>query len=66
MTRPLDGAGESTLLLRRNGGDSAWHDLAALRDETRQQLDVLVVDLGRTRAGERTGLAAPEERELRI
>src|SRR5262245_20655321 len=57
----LDGLGEGALLLGRHGGDAARHHLAALRDVALQQLHVLVVDLGRVGAGERAGLAAPEE-----
>src|SRR5947209_19858016 len=60
--RPLDRAREFTLLLRRNGRDAARHDLAPFRDVTLQQLHVLVVDLRRVGAGERTGLTAAEER----
>src|SRR5262245_14183185 len=60
--RPLDGARELALLLGRHGGDAARHDLAALGDVALQQPHVLVVDLGRTLAGERAALAAPEER----
>src|SRR5580704_288084 len=61
-TRALDGAGELTLLLGRNGRDAARHDLAALGDVTHQQLGILVVDLRRVRTRERAGLAATEER----
>src|SRR5882724_5662139 len=57
----LDGLGEDALLLGRHGGDAARHHLAALGDVALQEADVLVVDLGRVRAGERAGLAAPEE-----
>src|SRR5579859_5214844 len=60
--RPLDRLRELALLARGDRGDAARHDLAALRDEALQQLHVLVVDLGRIRAGERTRLASPEER----
>src|SRR6476469_8903600 len=60
--RPLDRAREFTLLLGRDRGDAARHDLAALRDVALQQLHVLVVDLGRIGARERAGLAAAEER----
>src|SRR5215510_14771583 len=60
--RPFDGAGEFALLLRRHGRDPARNDLAALGDVMLQQLDVLVVDLGGVGAGERTDLAAAEER----
>src|SRR5690554_3325756 len=58
----LDRLGEEALLLGRHGGDAARHDLAALGNEALQQLHVLVVDLRRVGAGERAGLAAPEER----
>ena len=59
--RPLDRARKLTLLLGRDRGDAARHDLAALRDVALQQLHVLVVDLRRVGAGERAGLAAAEE-----
>src|SRR3569833_1192359 len=58
----LDGVGQDALLLVADGGDAARHDLAALRNEALQELDVLVVDLGRVRAREGAGLLAPEER----
>src|SRR5262249_32826515 len=58
----LDGARELALLLGGYRRDPAWHDLAALGDVTLQEPYVLVVDLGRVGAGERTGLAAAEER----
>src|SRR5579871_158737 len=60
--RALDGVGEDALFLVGDGRDAAGHDLAALGDIPLQQLDVLVVDLGRVGAGERAGLLAPEER----
>src|SRR5262245_59631185 len=60
--RPLDGARELALLLGRHGGEAARHDLAALRDVALEQAHVLIVDLGRTLAGERAALAPPEER----
>src|SRR5882762_6288718 len=60
-TRALDSAGEFTLLLGRNGGDAAWHNLAALGNVTHQQLGIFVVDLRRILARERAGLAATEE-----
>src|SRR5690606_24253171 len=60
--RPLDRLREQALLLRRDRGDAARHDLAALGDEPLQKLDVLVVDLRRVRSGEGAGLAPPEER----
>src|SRR6266849_6482203 len=63
--RALDRLGQLALLLGRDRGDAARHDLAALGDEALQQLDVLVVDLGRAWAGERAGFAAPEERTAR-
>src|SRR5690242_13426899 len=58
----LDRLGQFALLLGRNRGDAARHDLAALGNEARQQLDVLVVDRRRVRSAERAGLAAAEER----
>src|SRR6202451_4690613 len=60
--RTLDRLGELTLLLRRDRGDAARHDLAALRHEALQELDVLVIDLRRVGAGERAALAAAKER----
>src|ERR1700730_10661435 len=61
-TRTLDGAREFTLLLGGHCGDAARHDLASLGDVTHQQLGILVVDFGRVRTRERTGLAAAEKR----
>src|SRR5262245_34085755 len=58
----LDRLRELALLLRRYRSDAARHDLAALGDVALQQPRVLVVDLGRIGARERTGLAAAEER----
>src|SRR5713226_82929 len=58
----LDRLRQLALLFGRDRGDAARYDLAALGDEALQQLHVLVVDLGRVRAGERTGLAPTEER----
>src|SRR3546814_13307894 len=46
-TRPL------TLLLGRHGGDAAWHDLSAVRNETLQQARVLLVALRLHRRQER-------------
>src|SRR5262245_49746016 len=60
--RALDGAGELALLLGRDRRDAARYDLAALGHVALQELDVLVVDLRRVGARERTGLAAAEER----
>src|SRR6476646_11516680 len=59
--RTLDGLGQQALLLGRDRGDAARHDLAALREEALQELHVLVVDLRRVIAGEGAGLATPEE-----
>src|SRR5690348_18498990 len=53
---PLDGKREFALALGRDGGYAGRHDLAALREETRQKPNVLVVDLRRVRPGERAGL----------
>src|SRR4051812_5369924 len=58
----LDGVGQNALLLVADRGDARRHDLAALGNIALQKLDVLVVDLGRVIARERTGLLAPEER----
>src|SRR5690606_26609678 len=41
----LDGTGQFTLLLGRNGSDAARHDLAALGNVARKQAHILVVDL---------------------
>src|SRR5665213_2696934 len=60
--RAFDGLRQFALFESRHGGDAARHDLAAFRHVTLQQLDVLVVDLGRIGAGERTGLAPAKER----
>src|SRR5207302_9392428 len=58
----LDGVGQDALLLVAYCGDAGRHDLAALRNEALQELDVLIVDLGRVIAGEGAGLLAAEER----
>src|SRR6185369_15486987 len=58
----LDGIGQNALLLVADRGDAGRHDLAALGNEALQQLDVLIVDLGRVLAGEGAGLLAAEER----
>src|SRR5215218_7545205 len=58
----LDRLGELALLLGRHRRDARRHDLAALRNIAREQLGVLVVDLRRVRARERTSLPAAEER----
>src|SRR5664279_5021352 len=57
----LDGVGQNALLLVADRGDARRHDLAALGNEALQQLDVLVVDLGRVIAREGAGLLAPEK-----
>src|ERR1700691_3042229 len=57
----LDGVGQDALLLVADGGDARRHDLAALGNEALQELDVLVVDLGRVIAREGAGLLAAEE-----
>src|SRR5260370_36413891 len=61
-TRALDRPRELALLLGRNRGDAAWHDLATLGDVALQQLHVLVVDLRGIGARERASLAPAEER----
>src|SRR5258706_12193022 len=61
IARALDRLRKQALLARRDGGDAAWHDLAALGDEALQQLHVLVVDLGRIGAREGAGLLATKE-----
>src|SRR6201994_4969028 len=60
--RALDGTGEVTLLLGRDGRDPARHDLAALGHVTHQQLGILVVDLRRVGSRERAALASAEKR----
>src|SRR5881392_1838289 len=57
----LDGVGQDALLLVADCGDAGRHDLAALGNEALQELDVLVIDLGRVIAGEGAGLLAAEE-----
>src|SRR5580704_15139163 len=57
----LDGVGQDALLLVADGSDARRHDLAALRNEALQELDVLVIDLGRVIAREGAGLLAAEE-----
>src|SRR4029078_7266988 len=52
-----DAAGKLALLLGGHRGDRPRHHLAALRHIALQQLHVLVVDLRRFIAGERTSLA---------
>src|SRR6516164_1577490 len=58
---PFDGLGQFPLLLGGYGSDSTGDDLAALGDKTLQQLDVLVVDLGRIRSRKRARFPPPEE-----
>ena len=60
-TRALDRLRELALLLGRHRRDPARHDLAALGNVTLKELGVLVIDLRRVGAGERTSLAPPEE-----
>src|SRR4029077_9625738 len=60
--RALDCLRELSLFFCRDRGDAARHDLAALRHEALQQLDVLVIDLRRIGAGKRAALAAAKER----
>src|SRR5258706_2022205 len=57
----LDGVGQDTLLLVADRGDTGRHDLAALGNEALQELDVLVIDLGRVIAREGASLLAAEE-----
>src|SRR5262249_30647093 len=64
--RALYRARELALLLGRDRGDAAGHDLAALGDVALQQPHVLVIDLRGIGAGERTGLAAAEERPAHL
>ena len=44
VPRLLDGQAEAALVRRADAGQTAWHDLAALSNELRQQANVLVVD----------------------
>src|SRR3954470_16117919 len=53
LPRVLDGLGDLALLLHGNAGDPTGSDLAAVRDELPQDVDVLVVDLLDSRALER-------------
>src|SRR5215470_860616 len=55
--RALDGLREIALLFRRNGGDAAGYDFAALGDVTLQQLHVLEVDFRGVGPREWAGLA---------
>src|SRR5688572_14640970 len=64
--RALDRLRELPLFLGRNGSDAARHELAALGNVALQQPHILVVDFRRIGAGERTGLAAAEERAARL
>src|SRR3954470_8501530 len=53
LPRVLDGLGDLSLLLHRDAGDPTGTDLAPVRDELPQDVDVLVVDLLDARALER-------------
>ena len=44
VPRLLDRQAEAALVRRADAGQTAWHDLAALSNELRQQANVLVVD----------------------
>jgi len=44
VARLLDRQAEAALVRRADAGQTAWHDLAALSNELRQQANVLVVD----------------------
>src|SRR4029078_8603624 len=59
--RALDRPGELALLLGRHRRYARRHDLAALGNETLQQLHVLVVERRRVVARERAALAAAEK-----
>src|SRR4029079_4834677 len=61
-TRALDGAREFTLLLGRDCGDAARHDLAARGDVAHKDLEIFVVNLRRIRPREGAGLAATKKR----
>src|SRR5690348_8355617 len=62
----LDRLREFALLQGRHGADARRHDLAALRNEALQQLDVLVIDLRRMGPGERARFTPTEERPARL
>src|SRR6185312_4619371 len=62
MAGALDRLGQLALLLGRNRGDAARHDLAALGHEALEQAHVLVIDRGGVLGRERAGLAAAEKR----
>src|SRR5687767_4792221 len=61
----LDRLGQFALLLGRDRGDAAWHDLAAFRNIALQQTRILVIDLRCARAREGAGLAPAKERPTR-
>src|SRR3954464_13867176 len=53
LPRVLDGLGDLALLLHGDAGDPTGTDLAAVRDELPQDVDVLVIDLLDARALQR-------------
>ena len=57
VPRTLDRLSEFALLGRTDGGNAAWNDLAALRDETLKQADIFIIDLGRVFGCKRTAFA---------
>ena len=57
----LDGAGQFALLLGRNGGDTAGHDLATLGNVALQKTGVLVVNRGSIVAREGANFATAEK-----
>src|SRR5690606_17972813 len=59
--RALDCLRQFALLLGRDRGDAARHDLAAFGHVALQQLHVLVIDLRRIGTRERAGLATTKE-----
>src|SRR5690606_35273970 len=61
VARTLDRLRQLTLLLGGHRGDPRWDDLAALRQVTLEQADVLVIDDGCVLRAEGAGLAAAEK-----
>ena len=59
---PLDRFGQFPLFFHGNGRDPAGNDFAPFGNETLQQLNVFIVDLGGVFAGKRTGFAAAMKR----
>src|SRR5207247_5613606 len=62
LARALDRRLQLALVHRAGAGDAARQDLAALRHEWADQLDVLVIDVVDLVRAELADLAAPEQR----